>query len=139
MLNNYTNESGRESCDVCSKTFKNKRRLLTHVKKFHGIDSLIVKNDETEEIIIKQEPGMRPLEPEMEPYEPEVDPYESEVTYLEPEMDSYEPEIRPLEPEIAIKEEVMEEFDLPEEQYSEADEIDPLMYYADLQSERLQV
>ena len=49
-LNDSKLESDREECDVCSKPFKSKTRLKTHMKKFHGIESILTKIENEENI-----------------------------------------------------------------------------------------
>ena len=49
-LNESKLESDREECDVCSKPFKSKTRLKTHMKKFHGIESILTKIENEENI-----------------------------------------------------------------------------------------
>ena len=49
-LNESKLESDREECDVCSKPFKSKTRLKTHMKKFHGIESILTKIEKEENI-----------------------------------------------------------------------------------------
>ena len=99
-------ETDQEVCNVCSKPFKFKTTLKTHMKKVHGIESLT--NENYIEGPVNQESG--PVEQESGPVKQEAGPVKEEKDLwrdlLEQELEPVKQELGPVKQESGpVKEE----------------------------------